>query len=170
MTRKQRLRRVALLCIHFTRNLAFYRAINDLIPVKREGDFWITMQGNCMDVAVLEWCKLFGERNGKHSWQKIVDDPDAFRSSLLSALSITQADWDDCWSEIRAYRNAFVAHLDSEHTMQIPTMSLPRRMVTFYYNIVLGSDDSAGYFHEFPTDLDNYYDRCHSDAVSKTQT
>ena len=40
MTRIERLRRVALLCIHFTRNLAFSRAIDDLIPGKHEGDFW----------------------------------------------------------------------------------------------------------------------------------
>jgi len=170
MTRKQRLRRVALLCIHFTRNLAFYRAINDLIPAKHEGDFWITMEGNCVDVAVLEWCKLFGERNGKHSWQEIVDDPDTFRSNLQLALAITQTDWNDCWSELRTYRNAFVAHLGDEHTMDVPAMDLPRRMVTFYYNLVLGSDGSTDYFPDFPADLDDYYDRCYSVAVSKTKT
>lgn len=169
MTRRQRLRRVALLCIHFTRNLAFYRAIDDLIPVKREGDFRITMQGNCVDIAVLEWCKLFGERDGKHSWQKTVDDPDAFRSGLLLALAISHTDWDDCWSEMRAYRNSFVAHLDNEHTMDILAMDLPSRMVTYFYSHVLGSEDSADFFHEFPKDLNDYYSRCFSDAVSKTK-
>ena len=169
MTRKQRLKRVALLCVHFTRNLAYSRAISDLVPGRREGDFWITMQGNCLDVAVLEWCKLFGEHNGKHSWQKIVTDPDIFRSSLLAALDITQADWDACWSEIRGYRNAFVAHLDSEDTMQIPVMDLARRMITFYYDHVLGSDDSADYFHELPKNLNDYYESCYRDAASKTK-
>ena len=96
--------------------------------------------------------------------------PAPLHSKLLLALAITQTDWDDCWSEMRAYRNAFVAHLDNEHTMQIPTMSLPRRMVTFYYNHVLGSDGNTDYFQEFPTDLNDYYDRCNSVAASKTKT
>jgi hypothetical protein len=60
-----------MLCIHFIRNLAYSRAIEELVPHKMEGDFWITMQGNCLDTAVLEWCKLFGDHKGNHYWGKM---------------------------------------------------------------------------------------------------
>ena len=166
MNRKTRLRRVALLCVHFTRNLAFYRAISDLLSGQKEGDFWITMQGNCVDTAVLEWCKLFGERSGKHSWQKIADDPDTFRSQLLSELQINNRKWEDCWSKLRSYRNAFVAHLDSDETMHILNMSLPYSMVEFYYSFVTTSReefDRSG----LPSDLSIYYGESYAVAESQ---
>lgn len=62
MTREQRLRRVVILWCHFTRNMAYYRAgWKDKKPV-RSFEFWNTLNGNCLDIAVLEWCKLIGER------------------------------------------------------------------------------------------------------------
>ena len=170
MTRQERIKRVALLCIHFTRNLAFYRAIRDLELGKKEGDFWITMEGNCLDTAVLEWCKLFGEKSGAHSWQKISRDSDSFRSSLLSALSIDLSEWDATRNEIREYRDKFVAHLDSEHTMHIPNMRLPQGMVKFYFDQMHADDDAVDALAGVLTDLDAYYDLCYSDALSGAKT
>ena len=67
---------MALLCIHFTRNLAYSRAVHGFVKEKKEGDFWITMQGNCLDVSVLEWCKIFGEKKGNthgiKSWMILI--------------------------------------------------------------------------------------------------
>jgi len=102
MTRNQRLRRVALLCIHFTRNLAYSQAIEKFVPEKKEGDFWITMEGNCLDTAILEWCKLFGEFNGKHFWGKIVDSRETFKTNLLRTLSINEDEWESTRVDQRA--------------------------------------------------------------------
>jgi hypothetical protein len=60
MSRKDRLRRVALLCAHFTRNLAYYRAAQDRIA-RTSPEFWRTVYSNFLDIAVLEWCKLFDD-------------------------------------------------------------------------------------------------------------
>ena len=170
MTRQERIRRVAWLCIHFTRNLAFYRAIRDLELGKKEGDFWITMEGNCLDIAVLEWCKLFGEKTGEHSWHKMARDRDSFRASLLSDLSIKQSEWDAAWSKIREYRNKFVAHLDSEHMMHPPDMKLAQGMVKFYFEQMHADKDGANALAGFLTDLDAYYDLCYSDTLAATKT
>ena len=164
MDRRSRLRRAALLCIHFTRNLAFFRAMSDSKPDYKEGEFWITLKGNCLDVAVLEWCKLFGERDGKHSWQRICANQEQFRKDLVAELGITNDEWDQSWTELRSYRNAFVAHLDDELTMHIPEMSLPIRMVAFYYEYVMSLDEGS-FFTGFPLDLYIYYDECYQKAL-----
>jgi len=170
MTREQRLRRVALLCIHFTRNLAYSRAVHKLILEKKEGDFWITIQGDCLDVAVLEWCKLFVERNEKHSWNKIVHEPDKFKGALIKELKINENEWKDCLRKIKAYRDGFVAHLDSEETMQLPQMDLAYNMVIFYFNKIMSYEDETNIFKGIPTNLEDYYENSYSEAASRTKT
>lgn len=128
------------------------------------------MQGNCLDVSVLEWCKLFGEKNGKHSWHKIVDDPDAFKTSLLEELNIDSDTWESKVIELRAYRDAFVAHLDSEETMKIPVMDLPYDMVKFYFEYIHGYDPDDNIFRGIPKDLNDYYLVHCDEAASRTKT
>jgi hypothetical protein len=81
LTRTDYLRRVVLLCSHFMRNLAYYRTgqrfpdgwkAKPLVPT---APFWRTVNGNFIDVCVLEWCKLFGDkittradRQNNHYW------------------------------------------------------------------------------------------------------
>jgi len=170
MTREQRLRRVAILCIHFTRNLAYSRVIHSSVREKREGDFWITMQGNCLDTSVLEWCKLFGEKKGKHGWKKIIDDTDKFKLELLEHLNINEEIWESKVNELRTYRDAFVAHLDSDETMDIPKMELPFDMVKFYFSYILGYENKEKIFRGIPKDLNNYYLAHCDEAASITKT
>jgi hypothetical protein len=88
MTKRERFRRVVLLCAHFTRNLAYCRAAQGRIT-GASPEFWRTFSNNCLDIAVLEWCKLFSDRNGKHSWSKVLAEPARFESDLFATLSIT---------------------------------------------------------------------------------
>ncbi|HKI44605.1 MAG TPA: hypothetical protein VKA08_04635, partial [Balneolales bacterium] len=74
MNENQRLRRVALLCAHFMRNLAYYRAGWGDGALKKKTEFWITVNGNFYDICVLEWCKLFADKNDKHCWLKLIED------------------------------------------------------------------------------------------------
>jgi hypothetical protein len=88
LTNKDRLRRVTLLCCHFTRNLAYYRAGRQgprILP--RQSEFWITVKGNFIDQCVLEWCKLFGDKNGQHYWGKIVADQVRFEAELFQSVN-----------------------------------------------------------------------------------
>jgi hypothetical protein len=61
MPRKDRLRRVVILCRDFARNLAYYRVgwkdehRNLFDPAKNDGaSFWRVMNSNCIDVCVLD--------------------------------------------------------------------------------------------------------------------
>jgi len=169
LTKDQRIRRVALLCCHFTRNLAYFRSGWTELKPKEEGAFWITAIGGFIDVAVLEWCKLFGNHGDKHHWKNIVTDRVAFRSELKNRLGIKTADWDKAWASVRTYRNEFIAHLDSALEMHIPDMHLPQRMVEFYFSQLRDLCSNEHVLRDAPIDMDAYYVTCYQQGVAVYQ-
>ena len=164
MTRDERIRRVALLCCHLTRNLAYYHAQQDLRPPLRTEQFWTTVHGNFIDTSVMEWCKLFGDEKGKHHWKQIVENKAAFKQRLLEDVGISEERWHKSWDSLKKYRDSFLAHLDSEHTMHIPEMTIPMRMVEFYYG-QLRSYCSPNILQGFPKDMAHYYLLCRTEAI-----
>ncbi|WP_136524546.1 hypothetical protein [Geomonas ferrireducens] len=91
MTRSQHLRRVAILCCHCLRNLAFYKAGWHNGKSKLKGQFGRNVNSNFLDIAVLEWCKLFADTRGKHFWRKAISGDVSFQNSLLAELGLTEA-------------------------------------------------------------------------------
>lgn len=166
MTKAQRVRRAALLCCHLTRNLAYFKAGWAELHPQREGDFWTTVLGNCIDVSVLEWSKLFGDENGKHHWKRIFDDEASFRSRLTSTMNITEAQWQQSWKEIKNYRDKFIAHLDSENTMNVPHMDIPHRMVTFLYTELKACTSDPEIFVGLPATMSEYYQHCYKEGLN----
>ena len=165
MTRRDRLRRVVLLCVHFSRNLAYYRAGHDRLT-NASPSFWITIDGNFLDMAVMEWCKLFGDQKGRHSWVKVVTDPSRFEAELLSHLGIGPRELEGDVNEMRIYRNKFLAHLDDLPVMDIPFLDRARAAVNFYHHYILQREATAPDLDGLPTDLAVYYDHCFAEATS----
>ena len=66
--------------------MAYYRAGWKNKRLIRENEFWVSVNGNCIDIAVLEWCKLFGDVNDSHYWKKVVTNVSNFESGLLLAI------------------------------------------------------------------------------------
>jgi hypothetical protein len=97
------------------------------------GNFWKTVNGNCLDMCVLDWCKLFGGRNENYSWKRVVEDPDAFKSALLEHLGLDDAAFGGQLRTFREYRDKWVAHLDSERIGLYPTLDTAKEAVWFYY-------------------------------------
>ena len=130
MTCRDRLRRVVIVCASFARNLAYYRVGQEPgssalhAPTHPHASFWRQANGNFLDLCVLEWCKLFGERKGEHGWQQIVADPTAFETGLLAHLGMSATTFNAHIETMRRYRDKFFAHLDSDAVMQIPTLSM----------------------------------------------
>ena len=79
-----------MLCCHYARNFAYYSVFRSSPALGEEG-FWLTVHGNFVDVCVLEWCKLFGNRHGKYHWRNVMPDPEAFRQELLALHRINDA-------------------------------------------------------------------------------
>ncbi len=149
----ERLRRVGKLCFHVLRNIAFYQAgWRSGKPVHTEcrDQFWVTANGSFLDIAVLEWCKLFGDKKGNHYWEKVVIDKEKFRKGLLLKLAINQDDFDKYIEEMRAYRDKFIAHLDDERRMQIPRLKIARKSAGYLWCYLRLHEEKNSCFEKAP--------------------
>ncbi len=165
LIRRERLRRVVLLCAHFARNLAYYRAGHDRLT-RTSLDFWITVDGNFLDMAVIEWCKLLGDGKGKHSWANVATDPPRFKSAMLTQLGVTTDEFAAYVDEMRGYRDKFLAHLDDQRVMRIPLLDRAKAAVEFYHRYVVQNEAAAGDLDRLPKDLADYYGHCFDEAIS----
>lgn len=164
LTRRERLRRAAILCCSCARNLAYYRAgWQDGKPLFDPTRLQRTINSNFIDMAVLEWCKLFHSRE-KHSWRSIVTQPQIFEHSLMQATGLDDAALQEFVARTRAYRDKFVAHLDFDPVAYVPKLDVPKATATFYYSYLLAHEDEGDTFDDGPSDLAQYFDDCAREA------
>ena len=161
----KRPRRSGLLCCHFTRNLAYYRAgwVNGKRIFPR-AELWATINSNFLDIAALEWCKVFADNRARHSWRKIVVEPTAFLPQLLGDLDIQPGVWEAFIEEMRAYRDKFVAHLDDDPTMHVPVMDFAESSIHYFYETIRSEQDRAS-FDDLPRSLRDYARDCEESAT-----
>lgn len=157
MHRGTHLRRVFILCCHSLRNLAFFYACRPGGVVLRAEQFWITTSNNFLDIAILEWCKLFADVRGKHHWSKVVDDRVAFEQGLYEAMTLTSGLFDDYILEIRTYRDKWVAHLDMLERMSIPNLRACQRSTSYLYDFLLRQEGSTGVLADVQFDAKKFY-------------
>jgi hypothetical protein len=165
MTRTERVQRVTMLLQHFTRNLAYYRSAWNEKKLSLSGSqFWRTVNGNCLDICVLEWCKLFADKNGEHYWGQIFHAPTSFLPELLHYIGLEKNDYDAQVSRIRRYRDKFVAHLDSDDVMHLPQLDVPKAAALFYHSQLVITDSLAANLSSGFAGLDEYYTACVNEA------
>ena len=167
MNNRQRMRRVALLCTHFARNMAYYRAGWDGQTLRKSAEFWKTVNGNCVDIAVLEWCKLFADPKDRHCWSKIVTKPKDFERQLLKDIGLSESDFVEYIEKFRVYRDKFVAHLDHDLIAHIPPLDTAWAAVQCYYDHLTRNEAQAGDLAGLPSDLEKYYESCSKEAEAQ---
>ena len=119
--------------------------------------FWLSVIGNFVDIAVLEWCKLFGNRNGKYHWSKVLLSPETFRSDMLNQLGLEQERFDSMYLTVKRYRDEFVAHLEDVETTTVPNMNVPYVLAWSYYRQLRTDYPSLASIKELPKDYGNYF-------------
>jgi len=110
----------------------------------------------CKNLGILEWCKLFGDPNDPHHWRKVVSTPAAFEADLYTRLRVTAARFEAYRVATRRYRDKFLAHLDSDLVMEIPTLDLALSAACIYYSCVRDVECGAQIARSFPRDLFDY--------------
>jgi len=129
-------------------------------------NFWCLIKGNCMDVAVIEWCKLFGSHTEQIlHWKNIIPNEyhDEFRRGLYSKLNINKEEYDEYWRILKEYRDKYTAHYDDEFNKssksQHPDLDQALLATYYYYDqlwkLLKGHDESGRY----PADIEEYFDR-----------
>jgi hypothetical protein len=109
--------RIENVCHTISRNIAYYRVV---CPSKGLGNnFWRTVSVNFINIAVLDWCKIFAEDAGKHYWKEVIprERQDCFFQDMLIALKVTEVEFQEYVQSTKEYRNKFVAHLDDTGLM-----------------------------------------------------
>ena len=150
MNRRTRLRRTGILCMHFVRNAAYYRAWNAAPVGRRRKQFWRTLNGNFIDICMLEWCKLFGDLKAQHHWSKCVADAATFLKGLYEHTGLEETEFESFRLEVRSYRDKFVAHLDELNEMQIPRLQPALDSVRYLYGYLLQHEDNVNAFYDAP--------------------
>jgi hypothetical protein len=172
MPRATLLRRVVILCQAVARNLAYYRvgwrdefkSILDYKAHPESANFFRVANSNFIDTLVLEWCKLFADKKGKYYWGNVVTDKAGFKAGLLKALEIDEAGFEQVIESMRHYRDKFLAHLDSEGTMNIPALDIPKKATWFYYACLVANEAVDEEFLGLDADLDLLYRRMEMEA------
>ena len=164
MDRRDRLRRMGLLCLHCLRNLAFFRATTEYRAAWEREQFWVAAHNNFLDVAVLEWCKVYGDPRAKHHWQKVVRDSASFMEQLTAHLRITEAMFVEYIGEMRVYRDKFIAHLDDGNQMDIPNLSIAIKSAQFLYQWLLENEDDCDAYHGEVANSVTYFRRLYAEA------
>lgn len=123
-------------------------------------NFWRVMHGNLLDIAVLEWCKLFGSDDEEHQkthWKNVVADKDAFRAELLRTLGIDTKAWESYWKEMKTYRDQYVAHCDfsKADVTHFPRLDIALASSCAYYGYVI-AELRKQYVSRYPDDLRVY--------------
>jgi len=169
MSKRDRLRRVVILCRNFALNLAYYRVGRkpEHVPLQdyaQRGNFWRAVSGNFIDMCVLEWCKLFADPNGKYHWSRIVSDPAKFKRELLAHLGTDDAAFQREIEAMRKYRDKFIAHLDSDDVMTIPLLDIAKKAVWFYHSYIAQHEAQSGDLDGLPVELELGYTQCELEA------
>lgn len=169
-TETQRLRRVLLLACHFSRNLGYNRAGMSFRRSWISEEYWKTVTINCLDVCILEWCKLFADPHDPHHWQNVVSTPAAFQGDLYKRLRVSAERFDAYRVSTRRYRDKFLAHLDSDLVMEIPTLDLALSAACIYYSHVRDVECLAQTARSFPRDLFDYDGESKMEAAEVIRT
>ena len=168
MSDEDRVRRTAILCGHCLRNIAFYRAgwlpTRSDIRVRRQ--FWIGANGAFIDLAILEWCKLFADPKSQHYWSRSVADKSAFAAALYRQLRLTELEFAAYIESFKQPRDKFIAHLDAEPTMSLPRLRVARASAAFLYDHLLNDASTAHWFKFDPRpSAVQFYSVCYDLAV-----
>jgi hypothetical protein len=122
------------------------------------------VNGNFLDIGILEWCKLFVDLRGQHHWETVVSDPPECKRMLLQHLGISQIELNTYVAEVRVYRNKFVAHLDSELVADIPRLDVALGSAQFLLEYLHANEDEGGFFVGLPSDANRLFTRTRADA------
>lgn len=88
-----------------------------------------------------------------------------FNQNMLESCDISEEQFILLCTEIKAYRDKFVAHLDNRIIMNIPDLNNALKLVYFLYQFIW---DKLSIYKKYnlPEDLKEYYEACISYATN----
>jgi hypothetical protein len=174
LTPKERRRRILLVCCGFARNLAIYqcgrRVGRSLLEKPEAKGFWQEINSSCLDIAILEWCKLFADGRGKHSWKRVValDNQSVFERELMKAMALNSEQYAVYMAGMLDYRDKFIAHLDDQRALYIPFMGPARQAIWHLYGYLVENECRASDIPDLP-DTTEKFENSYQHFVSQVE-
>lgn len=160
-------RRQATLSCAIIRNIAYYYAGwitgDGQGRLKDDTDLGRTINSNFIDLAVLEWSKLFADWEARHHWRRFVwgtEARTAFRTGLLDTIGLDLLAWEQYHTDVKTYRDRFIAHLDDDDVMIPPRLRIALESTVFFYEYLVSNAPAGAIAGRLPHDLRAYYDAC----------
>ena len=156
--------------VNLVRSVYLKRALTK-VERNTELNFWRVMYGNLLDVAVVEWCKLFGSDNEHHQhvhWKNVFRDQEGFRAGLLRHVGVTRKAWHAYWNEMKTYRDMSAAHLDSNRRTKVRRFTELGQALTssaYYYGKAVEELRRRGAGLHYPDDLKAYGEQFFAQAI-----
>lgn len=107
-------------------NYGYYRDIHQsLDELLFAQKFWIVTCNNCLSIAFITWCKLFGEKNKNEFHisnvaRELSIDINDFLSIVYDKFGLNSKALREYASEIIKFRNKYFAHTDRSLMMPVP--------------------------------------------------
>jgi hypothetical protein len=161
MTRQDQLGHVVRTIAAFVWNVHLKRAVAATGPLP-EQNFWRVIDGNFMDIAVIEWCKLFASHTEAVHWKNNIPETehDKFRDGLCGGTGLTSEEWHRYREELKRYRDEHVAHFDlgrfQPGKVTYPHFDKALEACHYYYDRILAELEKVGIQHSFPADIRIY--------------
>jgi hypothetical protein len=143
--------------LYVARNAACHRALSKYKDELNQV-YWKLIWTNFFDIAILEWCKIFGSKREKTHWEKLVDDPVSFYQGLLNALEIDKTDWESYQKDLKKYRDTFIAHHQKDlNRTYYPRLDIALESSFYYYSWLVNNLEQLNIYFD-DNDLKEYYD------------
>jgi hypothetical protein len=157
-----RVRRTLFLAMQCLGNIAGYRAGwiecdgKDRLRVNR--DFWIRLNGNFLDMATLDWCKLFADKSNAYHWSKIFKSKSIWKTELSRHTDVPMNEMKGHVRRILTYRNKYVAHLDPpDEIVYYPRTDFMLKSASFLYDQIRCSDETGEFVRDFTSAAGDWY-------------
>lgn len=121
-------------------------------------NFWREVSQNAMDLAVLDWCHLYGQRKDVLHWSKVFPEDTTFKERLLASVGATDAEWTQYWNDMKRYRDKDVAHLEIQRITMRPAMAIAIGSTAFYFSEVQEARRRSGIAHRQMSSLNDILD------------
>ena len=113
-------------------------------------------------MAILEWCKLFGEeKHEPQHWQWVLEDKEKLRTFKQTLKNLgAKGDWSAHRTRSINYRNKFLAHQGLAREMLIPSLDLTRRSAIYYAEFLFERENDGRTYGTLQGDPDTAYLSC----------
>ena len=122
--------------LNFVRNYAIRKAILES-QVLKDIEIFKIISNSCFNIALTEWCKLFGSERDQSHWKKCDARGFSDINDVLKDVNIIECEFKLLKEDIKKFRDKYVSHADIDEIekLKVPYLSEGVEMVFISYKI-----------------------------------